>query len=103
MKHTGTWVDDLVFMENVVQIKCVGVGRFFWAVPNSPISPHVTGSGGGGGAKKIFTFEPSYQNKSCSECQKPVSQLSLLSLVIKIKVVHNVNRISKTSYLSHQF
>ena len=47
--------------------------------------------------KFVFTFEPSYQNKSCSECQQDVknqlSQLSLLSLVIKIKVVHNVKKL----------
>ena len=51
----------------------------------------------------VITFEPSCQNKSCSECQQGVRnqypsypQLSLLSLVIKIKVVQNVNRISET-------
>ena len=59
------------------------------------------------------TFQPRYQNKSCSECQQDVRRIErqaerqtdrrtdrqtdrFFSLVIKTKVVQNVNRMSKS-------
>ena len=50
------------------------------------------------------TFHLSYQNKSCSECQQDFKKIEgrndrqterLFSLVIKTKVVQNVNRVSE--------
>ena len=63
--------------------------------------------------KYFSTFKLSYQNKSCSECQEDVRKIErqaerqtdrqtdgqidrFFSLVIKTKVVQNVNRMSKS-------
>ena len=65
------------------------------------------------GAKYVSAFQLSYQNKSCSECQQDVRKIErqaerqtdrrtdrqtdrIFSLVIKTKVVQNVNRMSKS-------
>ena len=56
--------------------------RYFW-LPCSPISPHVQGGRGGANSGRQTvrqiedktTFQPSYQNKSCSECQQDVRKI----------------------------
>ena len=57
--------------------------------------------------KNLFTSEPSYQNKSCSECQQDVRKsvcqyvrMQLFSLGIKMKIVQNVIRVSDSQYVS---
>ena len=54
----------------------------FFGVRDTPISPHVTGLEEE--LKILFTFEPSYQNKSCSECQQDVGKTSKTSKTRKL-------------------
>ena len=73
-----------------------------------PISTHVRPRRCWYAKNKLLTFQLIYQNKSCSECQKDVRKIErqtdrqtdrktkrLFSLVIRTKVVKNVNRMSE--------